>query len=302
MAKSRGLGRGLDSLISTKTAGAKTTSAAIEVASQTSGKEEKISISLISPNKEQPRKNFDEEALKELSESIKQHGVISPLILVKKDKGYEIIAGERRYRAAKMAGLKEVPAIVREYSEEKASEIAIIENIQREDLNAIEEAKAYEKLINDYGLKQEDLAKRMSKSRASITNHLRLLKLSDKIQKLVIDGKISEGHARALLSTTSETKREEVAERIVKEKLSVREVEQLLKERTNVRKNKPQTRRALEGEEFYEKLEQDLKETLGTKVSVKRKGEEKGTIQIDYYSIEDLERLTGIFKKGGRAR
>lgn len=295
MAKNRGLGKGLDSLISTKYTAKKP-----EAVSAPLGEEEKIDIALITPNKEQPRKTFDEEALNELSESIKQHGIISPLILRKKGAGYEIIAGERRYRAARKAGLTEVPAIVRDYSEKDASEIAIIENIQREELNAIEEAKAYDKLIREYGLKQEELAERMSKSRASIANHLRLLRLSERIQKMVVDGKISEGHARALLGTESLDRREEVADQIIKNKLSVRETEQLIKERTNVRKKKTASAPLPNGE-FYSQLELDLKAVLGTKVQVKRKGDEKGSIQIDYFSIDELDRLTDIFKKGSKA-
>lgn len=326
MAKNRGLGKGLDSIISDKyskakkpaakagagAGAAKSTGAAVKTASaktvteapaqeQVTGAEQMLEIALIFPNREQPRKNFDSEALKELSESIKQHGIISPIIVCKKGGGYEIIAGERRYRAARLAGLKEVPVIVRDYSDKERDEIALIENIQRENLNAIEEAQAYDKLIKDYGLKQEELAKRISKSRTAITNHLRLLKLSDKVQKMVIDGKLTEGHARALLSIEDAEKQEKMAEIIIDKKYSVRDAEKLVKGEITPAAKPVNPAKKTGDDAAYEKLENDLKQMMGTKVSIKRKSEDKGQIVIDYYSIDELDRLTEMFRGGKKA-
>ncbi len=295
MAKHSGLGKGLDSLISKKYTEAPRPAAKKPAEPAETGKEVKVSIDLITPNREQPRKNFEPEALAELTESIKQHGVIQPLIVVKKGKGFEIIAGERRYRAAKQAGLKELPVIVREYTEKEKSEIALIENIQREDLNPIEEAKAYEKLINDHGLRQEDLAERISKSRSAITNTLRLLRLSEKVQQMVIDGKLSEGHARALLGAENKSRQESLAKLIADKGLSVRETEALVK-RGSAKKKRRSTKNP--DDEIYARLEDDLKQIMSTKVTIKRETEEKGRIMIEYYSLDELDRLTELFKRG----
>lgn len=294
MAKHSGLGKGLDSLISKKYS-EKSAQTEKKPAESETGKETLVKIELITPNREQPRKTFDAEALAELTESIKQHGVIQPLIVVKKGKGYEIIAGERRYRAAKQAGLKELPVIVREYTEKEKSEIALIENIQREDLNPIEEARAYEKLINDHGLRQEDLAERISKSRSAITNRLRLLKLPEKVRQMVIDGSLSEGHARALLGATGAKRQEQLAAIVVARGLSVRETEALIKRGPAKKKvRSPKT----PDDELYARLEDDLKQIMSTKVTIKRESDERGRIVIEYYSLDELDRLTELFKKG----
>ena len=294
MAKHSGLGKGLDSLISKKYS-EKSAQTEKKAAESETGKETLVKIELITPNREQPRKTFDAEALAELTESIKQHGVIQPLIVVKKGKGYEIIAGERRYRAAKQAGLKELPVIVREYTEKEKSEIALIENIQREDLNPIEEARAYEKLINDHGLRQEDLAERISKSRSAITNRLRLLKLPEKVRQMVIDGSLSEGHARALLGATGAKRQEQLAAIVVARGLSVRETEALIKRGPAKKKvRSPKT----PDDELYARLEDDLKQIMSTKVTIKRESDERGRIVIEYYSLDELDRLTELFKKG----
>lgn len=294
MAKHSGLGKGLDSLISKKYS-EKSAQTEKKAAERETGKETLVKIELITPNREQPRKTFDAEALAELTESIKQHGVIQPLIVVKKGKGYEIIAGERRYRAAKQAGLKELPVIVREYTEKEKSEIALIENIQREDLNPIEEARAYEKLINDHGLRQEDLAERISKSRSAITNRLRLLKLPEKVRQMVIEGSLSEGHARALLGATGAKRQEQLAAIVVARGLSVRETEALIKR--GAAKKKVSSVKTPD-DELYARLEDDLKQIMSTKVTIKRESDERGRIVIEYYSLDELDRLTELFKKG----
>ena len=308
----KGLGKGLDSLISTKYSkqGGKETkpSAPRKEGSDNTTKEEKkapantplmLSISSVTPNREQPRKTFDEKALAELSESIKRHGIIAPLVVRKLGNGYEIIAGERRFRAAQLAGLREVPAIVKDYTEQEVNEIALIENIQRENLNSIEEAQAYLKLINEFGLTQEQLAERISKSRSSITNHLRLLKLSPKIQQMITDGELTEGHARCLLSVTFQRDQEKLATTIVAKNLSVREAEALVKKYNAPKKKKIALKDP--DAEIYSKIEDRLREELSAKVAIKRESGEKGKIVIDYYSLEELERLMDIFHKGNEA-
>lgn len=300
MAKHTGLGKGLDSLISTKytknTAGASQKEPAVKAAPEKAPEagETTVKITAVSPNREQPRKNFDEAALNELADSIRRHGVIQPLIVRKKGRGYEIVAGERRYRAAIKAGLNEIPVIIKEYTEKEIGEIALIENIQREDLNPIEEAQAYEKLINEYKITQEELADRLSKSRSAITNHLRLLKLSEKVQKMVSEGKLSEGHARAIASLSGFEKQEKAAELIAAKGLSVRDAEQLVKKKPKKIKKKETGADDL----IYIELEEKLRELMSTKVSIKRESEEKGKILIEYYSLEELERLIELFGKG----
>lgn len=304
-AKKKGLGRGIDSLIPQSNVNApkeKSSEKPIvkEVIKEVI-KEVKVSvpsetimkISDIEPNREQPRKNFDREALEELADSIRQFGIIQPIVVQKKEDYYEIIAGERRWRAAKLAKLKEVPVIIKEYTPQEVMEIALIENIQRKDLNPIEEALAYKSLINEYSLKQDELAKRVSKSRASIANSMRLLRLADKVQAMLIDEQISMGHARALLSLELEDLQIEAANTIIEKGLSVRDTEKLVKSILNPKQVKlpiPTSEEAV-----YTKLSDRLKEIMGTKVSINHKKGGKGKIEIEYYSQEELERILELF-------
>ena len=251
--------------------------------------ETKLKISQIEPNKNQPRKAFDEDALIELSESIKQYGVLQPLLVKKMDKNYQIIAGERRFRAARLAGVKEVPVIIKDYSSQEVMEIALIENIQREDLNPIEEALAYQQLIKDYRLKQDEVAEKVAKSRTAITNSLRLLKLDERVQEMVIEGKLSSGHARAIISIEDKEKQYMVAQKIFDEKLSVRETEKLVKEIKNPKK--PKEKKPVANSFIYQDLEEKMKSVFGTKVSIASKGKGKGKIEIEYYSDDELEHL-----------
>lgn len=252
-----------------------------------------MKISDIEPNREQPRKNFDKEALQELADSIKQFGIIQPIVVQKKDDYYEIIAGERRWRAAKLAKLKEVPVIIKEYSNREVMEIALIENIQRKDLNPIEEALAYKSLIDEYSLKQEELANRVSKSRTAIANSMRLLKLTDSVQNMLINDEISMGHARALLTLEQEDLQIEAAKTIVSKGLSVRDTEKLVKSILNPK----QVKLPIPSEEaaIYDAIANKLREKMGTKVSINHKKNGKGKIEIEYYSQEELERLLEMF-------
>ena len=253
-----------------------------------------LKINEVEPNKKQPRKFFNEEALQELSDSIKQHGIVQPLVVAKKDDYFEIIAGERRWRAAKLAGLKEVPVVIKDYSPQEIMEVALIENIQREDLNPVEEAKAYQNLIKEYNLKQEEVAERVSKSRSAITNSLRLLKLSDDVLTLLMEEEISSGHARALLGLEENEKQLEIAEKIAKDHLSVREVEKLVK---NINQPAKKTKKKeLSNDFLYHDMEEKVKLKTGTKVRINRKSENKGKIEIEYYSQDDLEKILGYFK------
>ena len=293
MAKKTGLGKGLDSLIPVHNNTEREKAVVEKVVEKKT--DTVLRITEIEPNKGQPRKNFNEDALEELADSIKQFGLIQPLVVQKRDGYYEIIAGERRWRAAKKAGLKEVPVIIRDYTDEEMMEIALIENLQREDLNPIEEAQAYKKLINDYKLKQDEIAEKVSKSRVAITNSMRLLKLSEKVQDMIVDEMISSGHGRALLALNDKKMQEELANRIFDEKLSVRETEQIVKALNNPKEKKQK-------EEYsdnfvYEKIENEFKEIIGTNVSIKRKSQDKGKIEIEYYSTEDLERIIDLMKK-----
>lgn len=254
-----------------------------------------LKINDIEPNRNQPRKKFNEDALQELSESIKQFGVIQPLVVQKREDYYEIIAGERRWRASKIAGVKEVPVIIKDYSEQEIVEIALIENIQREDLNPIEEAQAYKRLINEYNLKQDELAERISKSRTAITNSMRLLKLSDDVQQMLIEDMISSGHARALLTIEDKEQQYQLALRIMDEKLSVRETEKLVKQFVNPKQEK--IKPVVENAFVYQDIENKIKEIVGTKVKVNHKPNGKGKIEIEYYSNDELERLFELFIK-----
>ena len=286
--KTGGLGKGLDTLIPPKK---ETKKEVVEVKKI----EEFIYINKIEPNKEQPRKSFNEDSLIELSESIKQHGIVQPLVVTKKDDYFEIIAGERRWRAAKKAGLKEVPVVVKDYSPQEIMEIALIENIQREDLNPVEEAMAYQRLIKEYDLKQDEVAERVSKSRTTITNSLRLLKLDDRVQDMLIQESISSGHARALLAVKEGDEQYNLAMKIFDEKLSVRETEKLIKSLNKVKSEKPK-KKELANDFVYRDLEEKLKMITGTKVVINRKTEKSGKIEIEYYNQEDLEKIIQFFK------
>ena len=254
-----------------------------------------LKISEVVPNTDQPRKEFNEDALTELSESIRQFGVLQPLLVQKKGKYYEIIAGERRWRAAKMAGLKKIPVIIKEFSPQEIVEISLIENIQREDLNAIEEAQAYKRLIEEFHLKQDEVAERVSKSRAAVTNSMRLLKLDERVQKMLVDEMLTTGHARAVLGLEDPEMQYTAAQKIFDEKLSVRETEKLVKQLTNPKKIAPKIRNSQE-EAVYEQLEEKLKGIVGTKVSIQHGRGNKGKIEIEYYSQNELERIIELFE------
>ena len=286
MKHSTGLGRGLDALLDTT-----------HVQTEGSGSINEVPLRMIVANPDQPRRSFDEDALAELAASIQQHGVISPITLRKNEDGtYMIIAGERRWRAAKLAGLREVPVLVREYDDRQVSEIALIENLQREDLNPLEEAGAYRALMDTYGLTQEEVAERVSKGRASVANALRLLNLSEPVQAMVREGTLSVGHAKVLLGLETAAQQEEAAGIVVKDKLNVRQTEALVK-----RMLAPQTGKkaaaVLANEATYRKLEETLKEKAGTRVQIRRKTEKTGRIEIDYYSVEDLDRIVEFFTR-----
>ena len=299
MVKKSGLGKGLDSLI--PSAGAKKSNPAKsevkkEVVVEKVVKKEEVMLKIteVEPSREQPRKNFNEDALLELADSIKQFGIIQPLIVQKQDDYYEIIAGERRWRAAKLAGLKEVPVIIKNYTEQERVEIALIENIQREDLNPIEEALAFRRLLTEFELKQDELAERVSKSRTAVTNSMRLLKLDERVQQMVVDEKISTGHARALLAVEDKEQQYTLANKIFDEKLSVRETERLMKNFQKEKENKKSQK--TENEFIYKGIEEKIKMILGTKVTVNHKKNNKGRIEIEYYSNEELERIMDLLE------
>ncbi len=295
----RGLGKGLDSIIPNKqgTIEQKQEKKGGEKTEKLAGRsyETLVDISEIEPNGKQPRKKFDEDALTELSESIRQVGIIQPLILQKKEDHYEIIAGERRFRAAKLAGIKKIPAMIREYSPQQVLEIALIENIQREDLNPIEEAQAYQRLIKEFKLKQDEVAEKVAKSRSAVTNSLRLLKLSKKVQEMLMEEMISSGHARALLAVDNAEQQYLLAMRVFDEKLSVREVEKIIRALGQKKEEKPEE--PLKNEIIYKDLEEQMKQLLGTKVSIRRKNENQGKIEIEYYSEEELDRILSYLRK-----
>lgn len=295
----RGLGKGLDSLIP-NALGETKTKKEITVKSKTETTEEKepqtlVKITKVEPNREQPRKNFDEDALQELADSIKQFGLLQPILVQDRKDYYEIIAGERRWRAAKLAGLKEVPVIIRNYTEQEIVEISLIENIQREDLNPIEEAQAYKRLLTEFHLKQDEVAERVSKSRAAVTNSIRLLKLNEEVQRMVVDEMISTGHARALLAVENPEEQYNLAQRIFDEKLSVRDVEKLVKNLHKPAKLKKVDDKTMQV--IYQDIEEKLKQKLGRKVIVTSKGEGSGKIEIEFYNHEDLDRLLDVLNK-----
>lgn len=310
-AKRTGLGRGLDALIPEKSTEDKPKTSKIEKgketqkikkaepASDNSKKAElMVKISKVEPNLNQPRKQFDEDSLMELAESIKQYGVLQPLLVSDKKDYYEIIAGERRWRAAKIAGLKEIPVLVREFSEQEIVEISLIENIQREDLNPIEEAKAYKRLIDEFHLKQDEIAERVSKSRTAVTNSMRLLKLDERVQQMLIDEMISPGHARALLGISDGETQSSVAMKIFDDKLSVRETEKLVKKLLEPPKKEKLVKNTAE-DAIYESLEERMKGIIGTRVFIHRKKNDKGKIEIEYYSKEELDRIIDLFESIG---
>lgn len=280
MLNKRGLGKGLGALIPESEEPDK--NSIIE-----------IKITDIEANEMQPRKSFDDETLADLSESIKEHGVVQPIIVRKLGNSYQIIAGERRWRAARMAGKRTIPAIVKECSNLEVMELALIENLQREDLNSIEEAQAYKSLIEEYNMTQEEISKKIGKSRPAIANSLRLLQLPQEIKNMIEEGKVTQGHARALLAIGSEKKQLEMAEKIINQQLNVRQIEKLVKEtKHQKKKEKPLNNFQIE----INQLEERLKAVLGTKVTIQHKNN-KGKIEIEYYSNEDLDRILELLEK-----
>ena len=290
--KKKGLGKGLDSLIpdnrSVKPAETESGPKKDTISDVKSG-EQMMKINMVEPNRDQPRKNFEEDALLELADSIKQFGVLQPLLVRKRKDYYEIIAGERRWRAAKLAGIKEVPVIVKDYTEQEIVEIGLIENIQRENLNPIEEAMAFKRLLEEFNLKQDEVAERVSKSRTAVTNSMRLLKLNEKVQQMIIDDMITTGHARALLAIDDKEQQYILANKIFDEKLSVRETEKLINDIKNPKK--PKEKKIVENDFIYNDLAEKMKEVMGTKVNISSKGNGKGKIEIEYYSDKELERM-----------
>ncbi len=298
--KRNGLGKGLDSLIPNKSdkltkPETKKNNSEVKVSPAKKVKEDPkaseilLKINQVEPNRDQPRKEFDEDALLELADSIKQFGVLQPLLVQKKKDYYEIIAGERRWRAAKLAGLKEVPVLIKSYTDQEIVEISLIENIQRENLNPIEEAMAFKRLLEEFHLKQDEVAERVSKSRTAVTNSMRLLKLSNKVKQMIIDDMISTGHARALLAIEDEEQQYLLATKIFDEKLSVRETEKLIKSLKNPKKEVKKT--TPEHQFIYNDIAEKMKSIMGTKVNINAKANGKGKIEIEYYSEEELERI-----------
>lgn len=307
-AKKTGLGRGLDALFPEKAVEKEPTKKVrekVEPVKKAVGKEESsaeekktemfVKISKVEPNRRQPRRQFDEDALLELSESIKQYGILQPLLVSDKGDFYEIIAGERRWRAAKLAGIKEVPVIIKEFNDQQVVEISLIENIQREDLNPIEEAMAYKRLMEEFNLKQDEIAEKVSKSRTAVTNSMRLLKLDEKVQQMLIDEMISSGHARAILAIPDGELQSTVAMKVFDEKLSVRETEKLVKAVMEPPKQKKTEKNTAE-DAIYESLEEKMKGIMGTRVFIHRKKNNKGKIEIEYYSKDELERIIELFE------
>ena len=322
--RKNGLGRGLDAFFPDRTSAVKestrkTTTKTVKAEKKTGETEKEagntvaakrksagsksgamcVKISSVEANINQPRKQFDEDALLELSESVKQYGILQPLLVSDKKDYYEIIAGERRWRAAKLAGLKEVPVIVKEFTDQELVEISLIENIQREDLNPVEEAMAYKRLIDEFHLKQDEVAERVGKSRTAVTNSMRLLKLSEKVQQMLIDEMITAGHARAILAISDKEKQETVAMKVFDEKLSVRETEALVKRMLEPPKTEKKSKFTTAEDAIYESLEEKMKSIMGTRVQIHRKKNDKGKIEIEYYSKDELERIIDLFESIG---
>lgn len=297
----RGLGRGLDAMISDTSKPRQ----AEKSPGKPSGKREQedskskvftVKIAEVEPSRKQPRKQFDEDALLELAESIKQFGVLQPLLVQKREDYYEIIAGERRWRASKLAGLKDIPVIVKDFSEQEAVEISLIENIQRENLNPIEEAAAYKRLMEEFHLKQDTIAERVAKSRTAVTNSMRLLKLDERVQQMLIDEMLTTGHARALLAIEDKEMQHGAAVKVFDEKLSVRETEKLVKEILNPREEEKEEKSDRAQDLVYEQLEEKIKGIIGSKVAIRRRSRDKGRIEIAYYSQEELERIVELLE------
>lgn len=300
MAAKRGLGKGIDALIP-ETEKSKSTQETNtkEIIKEVIKEVDTVDINKIEPSGNQPRKNFNEDSIHELADSIEQHGLIEPLIVQKGDNDfYTIIAGERRWRAAKIAGLKDIPVVIKDYTPQEVMEIALIENLQREDLNPIEEAEAFKRLIDEYHLKQDEVAEKISKSRAAVTNSLRLLKLDERVRRMLIEDKIKSGHARTLLAIEDGDEQYDIAMRIFDEKLSVRETEKLIKNILNKDNNKKNVQEINEQQKIvYRQYEERLKDHMGTKVKINHKANGKGKIEIEYYSENEFERLFEIMTK-----
>lgn len=292
----RGLGKGLDALIPSSLGTENSTKSKQEKPEKQEG-ETMVNITKVEPNREQPRKNFDEDALEELAESIKQFGLLQPILVQDRKTYYEIIAGERRWRAAKKAGLKQVPVIIKNLTDQEIVEISLIENIQREDLNPIEEAQAYKRLLTEFNLKQDEVADRVSKSRTAVTNSMRLLKLCDEVQQMIINDMISTGHARALITIEDPEQQYTIAQKVFDEKLSVRDVEKLVKDLNKPVKVKKVAETDKSLEVVYQDIEEKLKQKLSTKVVISPKGNGAGKIEIEFYSHEDLDKLIDLLSR-----
>ncbi len=297
----RGLGRGLDAMISDSSKPRQEEKKIEKSAAKEQGGDPKdkvimVKIAQVEPSRKQPRKQFDEDALLELAESIKQFGVLQPLLVQKKEDYYEIIAGERRWRASKLAGIKEIPVMVKDFSDQEAVEISLIENIQRENLNPIEEAAAYKRLMEEFHLKQDTIAERVSKSRTAVTNSMRLLKLDERVQQMLIDEMLTTGHARALLAIEDKDTQHAAAVKVFDEKLSVRETEKLVKEILNPHQKETEKEKDRAQDLVYEQLEEKIKGIIGSKVAIRRKSKDKGWIEIAYYSQEELERIVELLE------
>ena len=297
----RGLGRGLDAMISDSSKPRQEEKKIEKSAAKEQGGDPKdkvimVKIAQVEPSRKQPRKQFDEDALLELAESIKQFGVLQPLLVQKKEDYYEIIADERRWRASKLAGIKEIPVMVKDFSDQEAVEISLIENIQRENLNPIEEAAAYKRLMEEFHLKQDTIAERVSKSRTAVTNSMRLLKLDERVQQMLIDEMLTTGHARALLAIEDKDTQHAAAVKVFDEKLSVRETEKLVKEILNPHQKETEKEKDRAQDLVYEQLEEKIKGIIGSKVAIRRKSKDKGRIEIAYYSQEELERIVELLE------
>jgi ParB family chromosome partitioning protein len=296
----RGLGKGLDSLIPMGNINIETKNSSVKTEKEKETQAETlVKITKVEPNRDQPRKNFDEDALQELADSIKQFGLLQPILVQDKKDYYEIIAGERRWRAAKLAGLKEVPVIIKNYTSQEIVEISLIENIQREDLNPIEEAQAYKRLLEEFNLKQDEVAERVSKSRTTVTNSMRLLKLTEPVQQMIIDGMLSTGHARAIIPIEDAEQQLQLAQRIFDEKLSVRDVEKLVKQMLKPAEDKNKVDEKEKAMQYiYQDIENKLKERLSRKVAISSKGKNgAGKIEIEFYSNDDLDRLIELLSE-----
>lgn len=297
--KKRGLGKGLDMLIPNKADTQKVRQMSTEAAASRQPEGERIAtlpLQKVEPNRSQPRKKFDTKGLNELADSIREHGVITPILVQKEDDYYQIVAGERRWRAAKIAGLKEIPAIIKNYEGAEKLAVSLIENIQREDLDVIEEAQAYRQLIDDYALTQEQVAKRVSKSRTAITNAMRLLNLDERVQTMLAEGAIAMGHARALLAIKSKTAQYALAQKVAAQQMSVREVERAVKQLSGTQGKASKTRKKKESDPYLRDMEEKMAQAVGTKVIISEKARGKGKIEIEYYSMAELDRLFEIIR------